>query len=113
VLHGDVIAHRSRGATIVSGDELVVALAERLDATRVGLCSSVPGVLDASGGVVPSVTDFAAVEDIVEESETTDVTGGMSGKVRALLPLEMPAWIFDLEGLEAFLAGDSPGTKIG
>ena len=112
VLHGDVITHAGEGVTILSGDELVVALAESLAADRVGLCSAVPGVLDADGEVVSTVESFDAVADALGESDATDVTGGMATKVRELLGLSAPAHVFDADSAAAFLAGDSPGTRI-
>jgi isopentenyl phosphate kinase len=112
VLHGDVVAHAEKGVTIVSGDELVVALAEGLDADRIGLCSAVPGVLDESGEVVPRVEAFADVADVLGGSDATDVTGGMAGKVRQLLALDAPAAVFDLDGIGPFLAGERPGTLV-
>ena len=111
VLHGDVVAHTGEGATIVSGDELVVSLADGLGADRVGLCSTVPGVLDA-GEVIPRIGSYDEVADVLGESASTDVTGGMAAKVRALFELDAPASIFGPENVEAFLAGDSPGTRI-
>jgi isopentenyl phosphate kinase len=113
VLHGDVVGHEGKGATILSGDELVVELAERLDARRVGLVSAVPGVLDADGEVIERVTSFADVADAVGGSESTDVTGGMARKVEELLALDAPATIFDLDGLDAFVAEEQVGTRIG
>ena len=113
VLHGDVVIHVGRGATILSGDELVVSLAASLDADRVGLCSDVPGVLDDAGAVVPHIERFEDVADYLGGSEATDVTGGMAAKVRELLALDAPAQVFDIEGLAAFLTGDAPGTRIG
>lgn len=112
VLHGDVVATAGAGATIVSGDELVTALAAGLDADRVGLCSDVPGVLDADGEVIERIEEFDAVADALGESESTDVTGGMAAKVRTLLDLDTSASVFDLDGLEAFLGGDAPGTLV-
>lgn len=112
VLHGDVVAHRGRGATILSGDELVVALASAIGADRVGLCSGVPGVLDEAGEVVPSIGDETTIGDSLGESEATDVTGGMAAKVEALLDGPAPAWIFGLDALPDFLAGEDPGTRI-
>ncbi|MFC4438375.1 MULTISPECIES: isopentenyl phosphate kinase [Natrialbaceae] len=112
VLHGDVIGHAGRGATIVSGDELVVELAQALEADRVGLCSTVPGVLDADDAVIDRIGSYADVESVLGESEATDVTGGMAAKVRALLALEADASIFGLEELEGFLEGTEPGTTI-
>ena len=112
VLHGDVIAHAGAGATVVSGDELVAELAADLDADRIGLCSTVPGVLDDADAVIDRIDDFDAVADVLGASEATDVTGGMAGKVRTLLALEAGASIFGLEALDAFLTGDNPGTTI-
>jgi isopentenyl phosphate kinase len=113
VLHGDVLAHAGRGVTVVSGDELAVTLAERLDADRVGLCTGVSGVLDVDGRVVERIDSFERVADSLSGSDATDVTGGMAGKVRALLALDAPASVFGLDDLEDFLAGGSPGTRIG
>jgi isopentenyl phosphate kinase len=113
VLHGDVVVHAGRGATILSGDELVVALARGLDADRVGLCSDVPGVLDESGEVLARVERFGDVASALGGSDDTDVTGGMAAKVRELLELGAPASVFDLDGLATFLDGGTPGTRIG
>ncbi|MFC7154757.1 isopentenyl phosphate kinase [Halomarina halobia] len=113
VVHGDVIAHEGRGATVVSGDELVVELADHLDADRVGLCSAVPGVYDEDGEVIERIESIEAVEAAVGGSESTDVTGGMAAKVRELLSLSVPAFVFELDDAETFLAGGSPGTRIG
>lgn len=113
LLHGDVVTHAGRGVTVVSGDELVVALAAQLHADRVGLCSAVPGVFDSDGGVIDRIESFDTVSDALGESEATDVTGGMSAKVRALLDLDAPAWVFGIDGLASFLDGESPGTRIG
>ena len=112
VLHGDVVGHAGAGATIVSGDELVTRLATRLDADRVGLCSTVSGVYDGDGSVIPRISDMASVADALGDADSTDVTGGMAAKVRTLLDLDAPAHVFGPESLSAFLAGDSAGTLI-
>jgi len=113
VLHGDGVAHAGEGVTVVSGDELVVRLARELDADRVGACSTVPGVLDDAGDVIDRIDDFDAVADLLGGSDATDVSGGMAGKVRALLDLPASAYVFGPEGLRAFLEGGDPGTRIG
>jgi isopentenyl phosphate kinase len=110
VLHGDVAATAGEGVTVVSGDELVARLARHLDADRVGLCSTVPGVLDGENRVVDRVSSLD--DAALGESASTDVTGGMAGKVRTLLELDAPAHIFDLDGLPAFLVGETPGTVV-
>jgi len=113
VLHGDGVVRADAGVTVLSGDELVVSLVEELDAERAGLCSTVPGVLDSSGEVVPEIRAFEDVADALGGSDATDVTGGMAGKVRALLELDAPATVFGPEALAGFLAGERVGTRIG
>ncbi|WP_353634138.1 isopentenyl phosphate kinase [Halobacterium sp. NMX12-1] len=112
VLHGDVLTQVGAGATIVSGDELVTHVASELNADRVGLCSTVPGVLDESGDVVREITDYEDVAAALGGSNATDVTGGMAAKVRALLALGAPAFVFGPDALSAFLAGEDAGTRI-
>lgn len=112
VVQGDVIAHEGTGATILSGDDIVVSLARSLRADRVGLCSMVPGVLDAEGAVIEEIDSYDAVADVLGGSEATDVTGGMAGKVRRLLELEAPASIFDLAALPTFLDAGAAGTVV-
>ena len=112
VVQADPIVHAGAGATILSGDDIVVSLAESLDADRVGLCSTVPGVLDDDGAVIPEIESFDAVADVLGGSESTDVTGGMAGKVETLLGLDVPAAIFDPESLRDWLADDAVGTTI-
>jgi isopentenyl phosphate kinase len=112
VLHGDLVAHAGEGASVLSGDEIVTSLARSLDADRVGVCSTVPGVLDADDDVVPEISSFDDVESVLGGSAATDVSGGMAGKVRELLALGAPASIFDLDALSAFLDGDQPGTTV-
>ncbi|MFB6078282.1 MAG: isopentenyl phosphate kinase [Halarchaeum sp.] len=112
VLHGDVVTHAGWGATILSGDEIVVSLAEGLDADRVGVCSTVPGVLDDDGDVIDRIADYEDVAALLGGSEDTDVTGGMAAKVQALCGLDAPASIFGPDALGDFLAGDEPGTLV-
>lgn len=111
VLHGDLIAHAGAGTTVLSGDEIVASLAASLDADRIGVCSTVPGVLD-DGDVIDRIERYEDVADALGGSAATDVSGGMAGKVSELLATDPPASVFDLDGLADFLAGDDPGTTI-
>lgn len=112
VIHGDVVAHAGEGATILSGDSIVVSLARSLAADRVGLCSTVPGVLDEDDTVIETIDSYEAVASLLGGSESTDVTGGMAGKVRRLLDLDAPASIFDLDALAEFLDDGTAGTVV-
>jgi isopentenyl phosphate kinase len=111
VLHGDGVVHRGQGVTVLSGDEIVVSLARSLPAGRVGLCSTVPGVL-RDGAVVPRIDAIEEVADALGGADGVDVTGGMAGKVDRLLGLDAPARIFGLESLSAFLDGEAVGTLV-
>ncbi len=111
VLHGDGVVHRGRGVTVLSGDDIVVALARALDADRVGLCSTVPGVL-RDGAVVDRIDAMDDVADALGGSDGVDVTGGMAGKVDSLLRLDAPAHVFGLDALSSFLAGEPAGTVV-
>jgi isopentenyl phosphate kinase len=115
VIHGDVVMDLSRGACIVSGDQLVQYLAAGLNISRVGLATDVPGVLDG-GHVVPEITRKMASSLQIGNSMHTDVTGGMRGKISELLSLAgkgIASDIFHVSRISDFLAGtDHGGTKI-
>jgi isopentenyl phosphate kinase len=112
VVHGDLVAHAGEGTTVLSGDELVVELAPAVGADRVGVCSTVPGVLDAEDAVIERIESFDDVRSVLGGSDATDVSGGMAGKVKALLALSSQAHIFGPDALASFLAGAEPGTTI-
>jgi len=111
VVQADPIVHERSGATILSGDDIVVTLAQSLGSDRVGLCSTVPGVLDG-GDVIPEIDAFDDVADVLGGSDSTDVTGGMAAKIRRLLELETPASVFDPDSLAEFLATGQAGTVV-
>jgi isopentenyl phosphate kinase len=117
VLHGDVVVDRARGASIVSGDQLVTFLAAVLPCSRVGVATDVKGVLGRGGRVVPRI-DAVSVRDLpIGGSGARDVTGGMRGKVEELLRLAgqgIESHIFHFSRISAFLDGkDHGGTIIG
>jgi isopentenyl phosphate kinase len=115
VLHGDVVMDRTRGACIVSGDQLVNLLAEPLGMARIGVATDVPGVL-CDGEVIPEITPESQKTLEVGASGHTDVTGGMSGKVRELLFLAergISSDIFHASRIGDFLDGrPHGGTRV-
>lgn len=115
VIHGDVVMDLSRGACIVSGDQLVRYLAVALRINRVGLATDVPGVLDG-GRVVRTITRKTAPALQIGNSMHTDVTGGMKGKINELLGLAdagIGSEIFHVSRVSAFLKGsDHGGTTV-
>jgi isopentenyl phosphate kinase len=114
VIHGDVVMDLSKGACILSGDQLVRYLAVALRINRVGLATDVPGVLDG-GVVVPKITRKTVPALQIGDSSHTDVTGGMKGKIDELLGLAdagIGSDIFHVSRIPDFLNGSGHGGTI-
>jgi isopentenyl phosphate kinase len=114
VIHGDVVMDLSKGACIVSGDQLVRYLAVGLTISRVGLATDVPGVLDGER-VVPEISRDTMPTLRIGNSMHTDVTGGMRGKINELLELAdagVGSDIFHVSRVADFLAGAAHGGTI-
>ena len=114
VLFGDVVIDTGLGACIVSGDQLVPYLARAFSAKRVGVVTSVGGVL-AGDKVIPLLSRANAGKISYLSTDCADVTGGMKGKVDELLTLAeegIDSQIFAAVELADFLNGKNPGTRI-
>jgi isopentenyl phosphate kinase len=114
VLHGDVVMDVERGASIVSGDQLVTYLASALRSIRVGLATDVAGVMQ-NGSVVPRIDSRTVRFLDIGGSSNTDVTGGMQGKIAELLALgEMgiDSHIFHVSRIGSFLDGQAHGGTV-
>jgi len=121
VLHGDVVMDLELGACVLSGDQIVPYLAKELGITRLGLGSAEDGVLDKDGKPVPEITPekFENFKHYIGGSGSTDVTGGMLGKVQELLELSktscITSYIFNAgkaDNIHRFLNGEPIGTRI-
>lgn len=92
VLYGDAVLDSKKMFTILSGDQLVVKLATELKAKRVILGSDVDGVFNSDPKVDPkakllerlSLSELRTVN--LSQSQNTDVTGGMQGKILEMRP---------------------------
>lgn len=110
VLHGDIVPHKGKGFTIISGDEIVAKIEKKYSTGKAGFCTSEKGVLDNEGNVIDEINSMEDFED--HGLDTDDVTGGMKGKVKQLLDEGVEARIFGKESLEEFLNGEKPGTLV-
>jgi isopentenyl phosphate kinase len=111
VLHGDVVMDTVRGASIVSGDQLVASLALALAPDLVGIATDVPGVMAGNGTVLARIRPGQAAE-VAGGSRNTDVTGGMEGKLAELLALAetgIGSSIFHASRIGDFLDGRPHG----
>lgn len=127
ILGGCLVPDSQQGVAVASGDVLAPRLGRLLGAQAVLLGSDVDGVFnadpkrDSGATVIPHIAPEALEERAAgaEGTVSTDVTGGMAGKLRSLArQLDgTPACIFDLraEGrLLRLLGGERVGgTWIG
>ncbi|WGM89581.1 MAG: isopentenyl phosphate kinase family protein [Candidatus Bathyarchaeota archaeon] len=94
VLYGDAVLDSEKGFAILSGDQLVSSLAINFDASRIVMGGDVDGLFTAdpktcsSAQLIPRVTleELKSEKHEIEGSQSTDVTGGMLGKMRELVP---------------------------
>ncbi len=92
VAFGDVVPDTAWGFSILSADTIAVRLARELGCRRVLFVSDVDGVLKgpAANGHAPEIyarVDAAVLESLVPARGAPDVTGGIRGKIRAMLAL--------------------------
>jgi isopentenyl phosphate kinase len=94
VLYGDVVLDSEKGFAILSGDQLVSSLAINFGASCIIMGGDVDGLYtkdpkaNRSARLVERVIleELKAQKHDIEGSKATDVTGGMLGKVRELVP---------------------------
>ncbi len=94
VLYGDAVLDSDINFTILSGDQLVSSLAMNLDAERIIIGADVDGLYTADPKTDSSarhishltLTELKKLQNKVGETKVTDVTGGMPGKMRELIP---------------------------
>lgn len=90
VVFGDVAFDSVRGGTILSTEDLFVHLAAHLHPARILLAGDEDGVFtdfEAHGEIIPEITPSSDLSHIFEAATVADVTGGMAGKVQAMLDL--------------------------
>lgn len=89
VVYGDVAFDSVRGGTIVSTEEVMMAMVERLRPSWLLLAGETAGVYDLQQQLIPAISqkNYAAVAAALGGSRGTDVTGGMATKVQGMLSL--------------------------
>jgi len=94
VLYGDAVFDSDLCFTILSGDQLIANLAMSLKADRIIVGIDVDGLYTAdpktnsSARLVRHITlnELKEMQAHIEEAKVADVTGGMLGKIRELIP---------------------------
>ena len=94
VLYGDVILDAKLGFTIISGDQITAHLAGELGATRIVIGVDTHGLYDSDPKVSKTaklyehltLEELKRTKDKLGRATSTDVTGGMFGKIVELIP---------------------------
>ncbi len=126
VTHGDVVMDREQGASIVSTETVLLAIARRLACRGVEIVGAfwfgdTDGIYDEHGDTLPRIgpAEVAAARRLARGSAATDVTGGMRHRLEtacALARLGIPSLIADgrTPGLirAALRGGRVEGTRV-
>jgi isopentenyl phosphate kinase len=124
VVFGDVAFDTVRNGTILSTEDLFVHLAGALKPQRILLAGDEQGVFANYGSdpqLIQHITpeNFSALAATVSGAVAPDVTGGMAGKVQAMLDLvsQVECEVRIFSGLEpgniaTSLLGETPGTLL-
>jgi isopentenyl phosphate kinase len=110
--YGDVVWDDAQGWSIASTEAVLSFLAGELRPQRIILAGSVPGVMrhntaEASDQPIAEITpdDWPSIRTAIYGAEGIDVTGGMAGKVTAMLRL-----VQAIPGLQVMIiSGSEPG----
>lgn len=82
LLHGDVILDKKTHWRILSGDDLLLKLAEYFHPRQCIFLTSVPGILRSDGSIIEKYyVNENQVDQYDQESTNIDVTGSMQNKV--------------------------------
>lgn len=127
ITHGDVCFDTKRGASILSGDTIVVFLSQNLNIHRVFIGTDVDGIFNkdprrySEAKLIPTVNqqNIEHVLELAGPSDSTDVTGGMAKKMNDLVSLSglgAKVTIFNLRvpgNLDRLLRGEQiPCTEV-
>ncbi len=94
VLYGDAVLDDKMGFTVLSGDQLVAHLAVKLKAQKIVIGVDTDGLYEADPKVDKNAKPYLKlnleqlkrVQAKIGNAQTTDVTGGMAGKIAELIP---------------------------
>ncbi len=116
VTHGDVVKSDS-GWKVLSGDDIAVELALRFKAERLGFATNTEIVLNGEKLEVFSLKKINELKNVNFNNKTSDVTGGMVGKLEKVKKVADRSKVFIFSGLKkgnisAFLSGANVGTKV-
>jgi isopentenyl phosphate kinase len=94
VMYGDAVLDEKLGFTILSGDQLVAYLAIKYNASKIVVGTDTDGIFDAdpktNQNAKPykklTLAELKEIQPKIGKAQGKDVTGGMAGKIAALIP---------------------------
>ena len=94
ILYGDAVLDTSLGFSILSGDQIASSLAVTLGVRRIIICVDVDGLYtedpksNPKAELIKEITlgGLRRILGNIRDAKTTDVTGGMYGKIVELIP---------------------------
>lgn len=94
MLYGEMVSDTTLGFSVCSGDAIATLLAEKFSAQKIYFASDIDGVFTRDPHRFPdaSLIEQSSLDDLalrskISGSHNVDVTGGLGGKIRRLLPL--------------------------
>ncbi len=96
ILYGDVVVDKTKGFTILSGDQLSASLAVKFRAERVVLATDVDGIFTMDPKTNPEAELIPRInlnqlkkilKTKIKNESTIDVTGVMFGKLKEMIPV--------------------------
>ena len=94
VMYGDAVLDDKLGFTILSGDQLVAYLAIKYKASKIVIGTDTDGLFDCDPKTNPNakpykhltLAELKEIQPKLGKAASTDVTGGMGGKIAELIP---------------------------
>jgi len=107
VLFGVPAFDKTQKCSILSGDQIIVYLADKLDPQRIIFASNVDGIIASDGNLVEKITleNFDEIKKSFYVAGYDDVTGAMAGKISELKQLS-PIKAFIVNGNSSGLIKD-------
>lgn len=121
ITFGDVTNDKLKGVDILSGDTLMLELANHYKPLYSIFVMDYPGVFDGDptnpeSKIYPLI-NFEIAKQLREQSHSSksiDVTGGLSGKIECALEMSKASetWITNLDALDGFFQDKTKGSQV-
>jgi isopentenyl phosphate kinase len=113
VMYGDTVLDEKLGFTILSGDEIVAYLAMKYNASKIVVGTDTDGLFDSDPKTNPdakpykrlTLAELKEIQPKLGKAVGKDVTGGMAGKIAALIPAIE-------QGIHVTITGATKGLSI-